>query len=166
MNKKQEFGKKLTQEEIEIEINKVGDFFKQIPDELKAVAAEHFIYEIVNQGSRDHYQALGIFQEAMSYYREVSLRVLAEEAEEERLEEALENAQDYRCVAQIDLGDERTVAVGEVCRIAFAGEDDGYSGGKKYDLFQENGNHFDICSHVLETCFVLVENTGESKDES
>lgn len=164
MNKKQEFGKKLTQSEIETEISKIGDFFKQIPDELKAVAAEHFIYEIVNQGSRDHYQALGIFQEAMNNYREVSLRVLEEEAEEEMLEAAYENALSYRCVKEIDLGDERTVAVGEICKIAFAGEDDGYSGGKKYDLFQENGNHFDICSHVLETCFVLVESVeGKSQ---
>ena len=152
------FRKKLTQEEIEAEISKVGDFFKQIPEDLKAYAAERFIYEIVNWGSRDHYQALGIFQEAMNNYREVSLRVLAEEAEEDLLEDIYGNAQDYQCVEEIDLGCGKTVTVGEVCKIGYFGEDDQYAGGKRYEVFQENGNHFDICQHSLDIYFKLVEN--------
>jgi len=45
ITKKQDYEKKLTIEEIQLEINKIGDFFKQIPDELRADAAERFIYE-------------------------------------------------------------------------------------------------------------------------
>jgi hypothetical protein len=160
MNKKQEFGKKLTQSEVEAEISKIKDFFDQIPDELKAVAAEHFIYEIVNCGSRDHYQALGIFQEAMNDYREVSLRVLAEEAEEEMLEAAYENVLSYRCVKEMDFGEGEGVAIGEVCKIGFVEDDDRYSGGKRYELFRQvgqGGGHFDICQHVLDAHFELVE---------
>lgn len=59
----------LTQEEIQTEVEKIRDFFSQIPDALKADAAEHFIAEIVNWASHDLYQALGIFEEAKLTYR-------------------------------------------------------------------------------------------------
>jgi hypothetical protein len=156
MKDKQEFEKTLTQEEIEVEINKVGDFFKQIPEELRAVAAEKFIYEIVNWGCRDHYQALGIFQEAMSNYREVSLRILAEEAEEERLEAAYETAQDYCCLEKLNWVDPPILA-DVICKIGYMGKDDRYSGGKRYEVFLDSGKHFDICQNIFENHFELVE---------
>ena len=156
MEDREKFEKKLTQEEIEVEISKIGDFFKQIPEDLKAVAAEKFIYEIVNWGSRDHYQALGIFQEAMDNYREVSLRILAEEAEQDRLKNAYETAQDYHCLEKISFIDP-PIAVDEVCKIGYVDEDDRYSGGKRYEVFLDSGKHFDICQHSLEIHFELIE---------
>lgn len=76
------FKRKLTWEDIEVQCGLIGDFFKQIPDELKAGAAEYLIYEIVNWGSHDHFQALGIFQEAMLRYRKISLEILDEDENE------------------------------------------------------------------------------------
>jgi len=81
------FKKKLTWEDIEFHCEQIGKFFKQIPDDLKAGAAEYFIYEIVNWGSHDHFQALGIFTEAMLRYRNVSYELLNEEKDEENEEE-------------------------------------------------------------------------------
>jgi len=161
-DKKQDYEKKLTIEEIQSEINKIGDFFKQIPDELKADAAERFIYEIVNWGCRDHYQALGIFQEAMLRYREVSNQVLAEEAEEDLLETAFESSQDYRCIEEIDIDEDRRVSIGEICRIGFVEGRNDYSGGRRYEVFKEEGIHFSICQHVLDTHFELFD--GEEKE--
>jgi len=57
MDGDQEFEGMLTPEEIDAEIAKVEDFFKRIPDELKAPAAIHLILEIVNQGSRDYFSS-------------------------------------------------------------------------------------------------------------
>jgi len=156
MKDKQEFEKKLTQEEIQVEIDKIGDFFKQIPEELQAVAAEKFIYEIVNWGCRDHYQALGIFQEAMNRYREVSLRILAEEAEEEEIQRAFENAQEYRCLQEMDWMDD-PIAKGEICRIGCAGENEQYAGGKRYIVFRADRSWTDLCQHRLDDHFELVE---------
>ena len=156
MKDEREFEKKLTQEEIGAEINKVGDFFKQIPEEMQAVAAEHFIYEIVNWASRDHYQALGIFQEAMINYREISLQVMADEAKEEELNNAFENARDYRCLQEMDWMDE-PIAKGEVCKIRCVGENEQDAGGKKYIVFREDGSWTDLCQHCLNDHFELVE---------
>jgi len=156
MSNKQEFGKMLNQEEIEAEIAKIGRFFDQIPDELKADAAEHFIYEIVLWGSRDHYQALGIFEEAKQRFREISQEIMAEHAEDVRIDAAVDNAQNYRCIQEVDWVD-HAIAEGEVCKIGFVGKDDRYSGGKRYEVFPEGGGHFDICQNALETYFELIE---------
>lgn len=156
MKDEQKFEKKLTKEEIEVEIAKVGDFFKQIPEELRANAAEKLIYEIVNWAARDHYQALGIFQEAMNTYREISLQVLAEEAEQKELENAFENAQDYRCLQEMDWMED-SIAKGEVCKIGCVGENDNYAGGKKYIVFREDESWIDICQHRLDEHFELVD---------
>lgn len=155
MKDEQKFERKLTQEEIEVEIAKVGDFFKQIPENMKANAAEKFIYEIVNWAARDHYQALGIFQEAMNVYREVSLRVLAEEAQQEELKNAFEKAKDYRCLQEMDWMD-NPIAKGEVCKIGCVGANDNYAGGKKYIVFREDGSWIDLCQHRLDDHFELV----------
>jgi len=73
----------LTWDELEAECAKVGDFFKRIPTDLQAEAAERLIGEIVTWGSWNHYEALGICMEALLSHRNISLRVMAEEEEEE-----------------------------------------------------------------------------------
>ena len=159
MKDEQKFESKLTKEEIQVEINKVGDFFNQIPEDMKAFTAEMFIGEIVNWGSRDHYQALGIFQEAMNTYRETSLRILAEEAEDEvqqeELKTAFENTQDYRCLREMDRM-ESSIVEGEVCKIGCVGENEQYAGGRKYIVFRKDGSWFDLCQHRLDEHFELV----------
>ena len=42
------------------------------------------------------------------------------------------------------------IVVGEICRIGYFGEDDSYSGGKRYEIFHEDRGHVDICQHLLE----------------
>lgn len=81
MTNEQNFKKELTPEDINNEIEKIKDFFEQIPDELKSTAAERLIYEIVNWASFNHYEALGIFEEAKISFRENSIRILNEEDE-------------------------------------------------------------------------------------
>jgi len=156
MEDKQEFKKKLTQEEISIEIDKVKDFFKQIPEGMKATTAEMFIREIVNWSCGDHYQALGIFQEAMNSFRETSLQAIAEEVQKEELQEASENVLLYRCLQGIDWMEDSVVANG-IYRIGYAGEDERYAGGKKYIIFKEDGSWMDICQRVLDDHFELME---------
>lgn len=145
--------KKLTLEEIEAEIGKVRDFFAQIPEEHRARAAELFIREIVLQGARDYYQAVGIFQEALLNYRE-DVEQWTEMSMEAEYEQAKEFAQDYCCVEEISRADGKAIAPGEICKIAFAGEDT-YEGGKKYYVYSKEGANFEICQSVLNTCFKL-----------
>ena len=156
------FETKLTIEEIQIEIDKIGAFFKRIPTELKPEAAERFIYEIVNQASYNIYEALGIFDEAKSRYREVLTRILAEEAEEaehERLCKMYENSVAYKCIVEVDWIE--GINVGDVVKAAYSGDDEAYSGGGRYDVFTENadgeGVHRISCKHSFETHFELVE---------
>lgn len=73
----------ITQEDIENEIAKVEDFFKQIPQELKAEAADHFIFEIALWGGSSHYEILGLFTEALHRYREIMQEAMEEEDEDE-----------------------------------------------------------------------------------
>jgi len=158
MKNEAEFEGKLTQEDIEVEIDKIGDFFRQIPDDLKAISAAHFILEIVNRGSRDYFQALGIFQDAMDSYRTVSLQVAAEQVEEDLVSDAYEIAKDYRCIQELSWKVDQVTAVGEIRKIGYIGEDDRYSGGKRYEVFQEDGIHFGICQDVLKNHFEEVDN--------
>ena len=154
MSEEKLFQKKLTTKEIDAEIDKVRDFFQQIPDELKAEAAERFIHEIVNWGSYSHYEALGIFQEAMLKYREASLEAYKELVEEERIGRALENAVEYRCIKNLDLGS-MTLYAGEFCKIGFVEERDDYSDGKRYAIFYGE-KYYDICGKVLTEHFEKI----------
>lgn len=83
MDEEYNFNHQLTRDDIQIELDKIGEFFAQIPEDLKADTAENFIFEIVNWASRDHYQALGIFQEAELRYREIAIQIAKESAEED-----------------------------------------------------------------------------------
>ena len=90
---------KKTEEQLRVEylekidefMDVVSQFIKSIPDEiyhLKSYAAERIACEAVNWGSYNHYEALGIFQEALMSYRETSKKILDEELEQEQNEES------------------------------------------------------------------------------
>jgi len=81
-----EFKKKLTWEEIEEEFEKIKNFFELIPNKLKVASAELLISEIVNWGSKNYYEVLGIFEEAKLAYRENSLEIICEDEEDEEEE--------------------------------------------------------------------------------
>jgi len=74
----------LTCDDLEREYAKVGDFFKRIPTDLRADAAQRLIEEIITWGARNHYEALGICMEALLSHRQISLEVLAEETKPKR----------------------------------------------------------------------------------
>jgi len=153
----EQFEKKLTIDEIELEVNKIKDFFSQIPSELKSDAAERFIYETIIWGSRDHFQAIGILEEVKLRYREISLGILEEEREEERLEMAYENAVDYRCLVEVDWTQE-DIKVGDNVKATYAGEDDRYAGEGRYDVFVEKTHtHYCLCKESFESHFQLIE---------
>ncbi len=161
MTEEQDIKQKLTLDEIKAEISKIGGFFDQIPEELKADSAEHLILEIVNWGSRNYYEALGILQEAMNSFREISQNVAEEEAvekwEKEQYENAVSSAKKYRCTETLEIEPLKFINYGDICSIGFAGEDDRYTGGKKYYLFNEDGKYIDICQGCLDEHFELVE---------
>lgn len=151
MENKHKFESKLTPEEIDKEVAKLGDFFKQIPDDLKATAAMHLILEVVNQGSRDYFQAIGIFDEAKNAFRDMALSIkeIDKEMDDERdlLRKAYESALYFRCIQELEWREGYVITVGEIHRIGYVGEDAGYSGGQRYEVFQEDGKHFSICQN-------------------
>ena len=159
MDGDQEFEGMLTPEEIDVEIAKVEDFFKRIPDELKAPAAVHLILEIVNQGSRDYFQAIGLFDEAKHSYRDSALVVGLMSDEQDLLSDAFESAKRFQCVKELKWGQGYTVTPGEIRQIGYVGEDDRYSGGERFEIFQEDGQHFGICKDSLEIYFEEMDNT-------
>ena len=69
----------LTWEDVEAEVEKIGGFFGQLPEDLRPGAAERLIGEIVIFGACSHYGGIGILMEAMLRYREASLEVLEQE---------------------------------------------------------------------------------------
>ena len=154
MPEKEMFQRKLTTTEIDAEIDKVRDFFAQISNELKAEAADRFICEIVNWAAQSHYEALGIFQEAMIRYRNRSIEAYEEVAEEDRIEKASENAIEYRCIKNLDLGS-LTLYEGELYKIGFVEEREDYSDGKRYAVFYGE-KYYDICGKILREHFVRV----------
>ena len=77
----------LTWDDLEAEVEKVQAFFSKLPEEYRADAANRLIFEIVNQASYNHYEALGIFTEAMNSYRDTAIQVAAEEAEDDAPED-------------------------------------------------------------------------------
>ena len=67
--------------DVQNEAAKVKTFFERLPEDMRSSAAEMLVFEIVNCGSYNHFEALGILAEAMMDYRETSLKVMAEEEE-------------------------------------------------------------------------------------
>jgi hypothetical protein len=78
--------------EIEDFMHIISDFIDNIPNEvyyLKSYAAERIATEAVIFGASNHYEGLGIFEEAMLSYRQTSKEILEEEAYNEKEEEDL-----------------------------------------------------------------------------
>lgn len=135
----QDFKEKLTWEEIEVEIDKVGDFFERIPDELKSSTAERFIYEIVNWGSYNHYEALGIFEEAKNQYCEVSQKVAQD--------------QEYHCVESFTY-EGCKFEEGETYTARYAGI---YHSEHTYDVWGRDGKYHRMCKHMFGDHFDVFE---------
>jgi len=73
-------------ERMEVMDAAIKKFFEDTPEEEQAGCAEQLVFLVLNYGSHDHYQALGICHEALLSFREASLHVLAEEEGDECLE--------------------------------------------------------------------------------
>ncbi|HUX02721.1 MAG TPA: hypothetical protein VMY35_17300 [Phycisphaerae bacterium] len=66
----------LTWEDVEDEVSKVRQFFLDLPEDLRSDVACRLIGEIVLWGACNHFEALGIFEEAKLFYRNLSLAVM------------------------------------------------------------------------------------------
>ena len=53
---------------------------KELDSELKSDAAYFACYELVNYGSYNHFEALGILMEVLHEYRNTSIKILKEES--------------------------------------------------------------------------------------
>jgi len=78
MSNEKKFQKKLTQEEIEKEIDKMGDYFKQIPKDLKLEAGIHFILEVALWCGDNFMESMGLLTEAIFRYREAYMEATDE----------------------------------------------------------------------------------------
>ena len=67
----EKFKKELTMGEIQTEIDKLEDFFKQIPEELEAETAINIIFHTILWGSYDLYHGMGIIEEAKIRFRKI-----------------------------------------------------------------------------------------------
>lgn len=72
----------LTEEECYAEINKVKDYFEQVPSELKIKIALHFIVEIARVTCGCLFHGLGLFTEATFLWREMYLEDCDEEGDD------------------------------------------------------------------------------------
>ena len=82
MNEK-DFKKELTREDIQAEVNKLEDFFEQIPDDLKIESAQNIIFHALFWSSNCLCHGLGMLEEAKFRYREI----LSKDIEEDDIEE-------------------------------------------------------------------------------
>ena len=77
----------ITWEDVEVVVTQMADFFKKIPHNcetgFKSSAGERIIGEILIWAALNHYEALGILEEAKLSYREIFKQITKEEREEE-----------------------------------------------------------------------------------
>lgn len=70
-------------EDIEVVVEQIADFFQKIPDNhesgFKSSAGERIIGEVLIWASANHYEALGILEEAKLSYREIAEKIRKEE---------------------------------------------------------------------------------------
>ena len=78
MMEKDKFEKELTEDDIKDEIDKLEDFFKQIPDNLKSEAAIDIIFNAALWGSFELTHGLGVIEEAKFRFREILTRDINE----------------------------------------------------------------------------------------
>ena len=73
----------VTWEDVEVVVEQIADFFKKIPDNdesgFKSSAGERIIGEILIWAAINHYEALGILEEAKLAYREAAEQIRKEE---------------------------------------------------------------------------------------
>ena len=77
---------KRIRQNVDIIANKIDKLMKMIPPELeymRSMAAEQLAYEAALDGSHNHYEAIGILEEAKLHFREVSNRIHEAEAKED-----------------------------------------------------------------------------------
>jgi hypothetical protein len=65
-------------------IDFIGDTLKLVPNETRAMVTDHLVYNAINWGSYNYYEALGILKSVKSDYIKISEQVAAEEAEENK----------------------------------------------------------------------------------
>ena len=63
----------VARNDVGVEVNRIREFLGGVPKELRAVAAEKLIGEIVGDDSFNHHEALGILVETMLTLHERSL---------------------------------------------------------------------------------------------
>lgn len=76
---KENIFEKITWEDVELEVIRIANFIKSIPDEIRASASERIIGEIVIYGSNGYYDALGILEEAKQGYIDINKKIWAED---------------------------------------------------------------------------------------
>lgn len=81
MSNEKKFQKKLTQEEIQKEIDKMENYFKQIPEDLKLEAGIHFILEIILWCGDSFMESVGLLTEVAFRFRESYTEAMKEEKE-------------------------------------------------------------------------------------
>lgn len=74
--------KYITTKKMRNDIQKFLSQYNDNDDGFKSDAAYNIIMESVIWGSRNHFEALGILQEAIMRYREVSLEILSEDGDD------------------------------------------------------------------------------------
>ena len=73
--------------EVDLELARVRDFFEAFPEDMRADIAYRFAYEMALWGGRDHFQIIGILEEAKLAYRDKAVDAYAEESEEKESDE-------------------------------------------------------------------------------
>ena len=76
---KENIFEKVTWEDVELEVIRIVNFVKSIPEEFRASASERIIGEIIIYGSGGYYDALGILEEAKQGFIDINKRIWAEE---------------------------------------------------------------------------------------
>jgi len=76
---KENIFEKITWEDIELEVIRIVNFIKLIPDEIRASASERIIGEIIIYGSDNYYDALGILEEAKRIFIDMNKKIWAED---------------------------------------------------------------------------------------
>ena len=70
----EKFKKELTREDIQEEVDKLEEFFDQIPDDLKIDTAQNIIFHTLFWSSHCLCHGLGMLEEAKFRYREILSR--------------------------------------------------------------------------------------------
>jgi hypothetical protein len=155
MENESKFNYKLTPEEIQFEIEKVKDFFEQIPDELKPGTAVKLIGNIAIWSAFNMFEGIGILEEATLQYRECSVRAEHLFHEQEAEQAAIDSVKTYTCMKDFEAED-ILIEQGETVQIGYAGEDSKFEGGKRYILIMEEV-YIDLCQSALDTYFAIEE---------